>query len=76
MSLFRNLVGTKSKPQDSSLALTHLRKLFGEFRHPSKKATQEEQESKLYSMIPVFCKVCHCTGVFDECQVYIIVQTF
>ncbi|KAK3103345.1 hypothetical protein FSP39_018631 [Pinctada imbricata] len=45
------------KSQDHSLGLTHLRKLFAEFRHPSRRATQEEQEDKLYNMIPLFCKV-------------------
>ena len=45
------------KPQDNMLALTHLKRLFGEFKTHSRKVTQEEQESKLYSMIPLFCKV-------------------
>lgn len=44
-------------PTDMSLGLHHLRKLFAEFRHPSRKASQDEQEEKLYTMIPLFCKV-------------------
>jgi hypothetical protein len=44
-------------PPDMSLGLNHLRKLFAEFRHPNRKASQEEQEEKLYTMIPLFCKV-------------------
>ena len=43
-------------PPDMSLGLNHLRKLFAEFRHPNRKASQEEQEEKLYTMIPLFCK--------------------
>lgn len=43
--------------KDYVLGLTHLRKLFAEFRHPTRKATQEEQEYKLYNMIPLFVKV-------------------
>ncbi|XP_061175428.1 WD repeat and FYVE domain-containing protein 3-like isoform X2 [Saccostrea echinata] len=43
--------------KDRVLGLTHLRKLFAEFRHPTRKATQEEQEYKLYNMIPLFVKV-------------------
>ena len=49
--------GQSDKGQDNSLGLTHLRKLFAEFRHPTRRATQEEQEYKLYNMIPLFCKV-------------------
>ncbi|KAK7508020.1 hypothetical protein BaRGS_00000985, partial [Batillaria attramentaria] len=42
---------------DTTLGLMHLRKLFAEFRHPSNKVTQKEQEDKLYNMLPLFCKV-------------------
>lgn len=42
---------------DTTLGLMHLRKLFAEFRHPSSKVTQKEQEDKLYNMLPLFCKV-------------------
>lgn len=55
-------MGRSSADQrDHALGLTHLRKLFAEFRHPTRKATQEEQEYKLYNMIPLFVKVpCLC----------------
>ncbi|XP_069124433.1 WD repeat and FYVE domain-containing protein 3-like isoform X2 [Argopecten irradians] len=57
------------KAQDNSLALAHLKKLFGEFKYPkyplSKPTQQEEQESKLYSMIPLFCKV---FGEVQSCE--------
>ncbi|XP_052069301.1 WD repeat and FYVE domain-containing protein 3-like isoform X1 [Mytilus californianus] len=44
------------KHTDMSLGLNHLRKLFAEFRHPNRRASQDEQEEKLYTMIPLFCK--------------------
>ncbi|XP_076455501.1 WD repeat and FYVE domain-containing protein 3-like isoform X2 [Babylonia areolata] len=46
--------GTSS---DTTLGLTHLRKLFVEFRQPTSKVTQKDQEDKLYNMLPLFCKV-------------------
>ncbi|BFZ02583.1 hypothetical protein BsWGS_05621 [Bradybaena similaris] len=46
-----------ANPQDNSLGLMHLRKLFTEFRHPTVKSTQKNQEEKLYSMLPLFIKV-------------------
>ena len=50
---------------DTTLGLMHLRKLFAEFRHPTTKVTQKEQEDKLYNMLPLFCKVRRhsCLGV-------------
>lgn len=42
---------------DNALALTHLKKIFGEFRHPLPGATIQSQEEKLYSMIPLFNRV-------------------
>lgn len=48
---------------DMSLGLNHLRKLFAEFRHPNRRASQDEQEEKLYTMIPLFCKVMYITVV-------------
>lgn len=58
-----------SNSQDSSLALTHLRKLFAEFRQPPPNIQQSELEYKLYSMLPLFCKVsvvllCFCFILF------------
>ena len=69
MSFMKKLVGMKSVAeqgrqchvQDNSLGLMHLRKLFAEFRHPAPKATQKDQEDKLYTMLPLFCKVRHLT---------------
>lgn len=57
-------------PQDNSLGLMHLRKLFTEFRHPTVKSTQKNQEEKLYSMLPLFIKVIfliflHCYYIFS-----------
>lgn len=49
---------------DMSLGLNHLRKLFAEFRHPNRRASQDEQEEKLYTMIPLFCKVMYTTFVY------------
>ena len=43
--------------QDNSLGLMHLRKLFGEFRHPPANTPQKQLEQRLYSMLPLFCKV-------------------
>ncbi|KAL5018826.1 hypothetical protein ScPMuIL_004548 [Solemya velum] len=62
MSLFKKwMMRSASEPvvsvQDNRLALTHLRKLFADFRHPTAKATQKDQEDRLYSMLPIFCKV-------------------
>ncbi|XP_041362357.1 WD repeat and FYVE domain-containing protein 3-like isoform X2 [Gigantopelta aegis] len=64
MSFMKKLVGMRSGSdarqshvQDNSLGLMHLRKLFAEFRHPAPKATQKDQEDKLYTMLPLFCKV-------------------
>ncbi|XP_048248442.1 WD repeat and FYVE domain-containing protein 3-like isoform X1 [Haliotis rufescens] len=65
MSFMKKLVGQKlmsdsarqSHVQDNALGLMHLRKLFAEFRHPTAKATQKDQEDKLYNMLPLFCKV-------------------
>ncbi|XP_070185825.1 WD repeat and FYVE domain-containing protein 3-like isoform X2 [Littorina saxatilis] len=42
---------------DTTLGLMHLRKLFAEFRHPTTKVSQKDQEDKLYNMLPLFCKV-------------------
>ncbi|KAJ8318937.1 hypothetical protein KUTeg_004028 [Tegillarca granosa] len=54
---YQNAPDPPKKSQDNILGLTHLRKLFAEFRHPSKKPSPKEQEDKLYNMIPLFCKV-------------------
>ena len=43
--------------QDNGLALSHLKRIFSEFRHPTSGATIQSQEEKLYSMIPLFNRV-------------------
>lgn len=62
MSLFKKwMMRSASEPvvsvQDNRLALTHLRKLFADFKNPTAKNTQKDQEDRLYSMLPIFCKV-------------------
>lgn len=47
----------QSSNQDEALSLMHLRKLFMEFLHSPVPLTVREQESKLYMMLPLFCKV-------------------
>ena len=49
--------GNSPKPEDQSLYLTHLKKLFSEVRQPAPGATQKSIEDKLYNMLPLFCKV-------------------
>ena len=49
--------GMADSSQDHSLHLMHLRKLFGEFRHPPPGTSQKELEDRLYNMLPLFCKV-------------------
>ena len=43
---------------DMSLGLTHLKKLFADFRSPPPNCTQKMLEDKLYNMLPLFCRVC------------------
>ncbi|XP_052816149.1 WD repeat and FYVE domain-containing protein 3-like isoform X4 [Mya arenaria] len=67
MSFMQRLIGSRgggaaqtdpnSRPQDTSLGLMHLRKLFTEFKHPATEYTQKDQEEKLYKMLPIFCKI-------------------
>lgn len=53
----RPLVESAAAPQDNTLGLMHLRKLFADFRHPATNASQKELEDKLYNMLPLFYKV-------------------
>lgn len=66
MEFVRKLVGRPgrtgsniqlSSNQDEALSLMHLRKLFMEFLHSPVPLSTHEQESKLYMMLPLFCKV-------------------
>lgn len=43
--------------QHTALGLMHLHKLFAELSHPAHPLTQQEQEQRLYNMLPLFCKV-------------------
>ncbi|XP_029841953.2 WD repeat and FYVE domain-containing protein 3 [Ixodes scapularis] len=43
--------------QHTALGLMHLHKLFAELTHPAHPLTQQEQEQRLYNMLPLFCKV-------------------
>lgn len=42
----------------TQLGLMHLKKLFSEYTHPTHPLTDTEKDEKLYSMLPLFCKVC------------------
>ncbi len=46
------------RPEEQELlGLSHLKKLFNEYISPSHPLTEAEKEAKLYSMLPLFCKV-------------------
>ena len=49
--------GTTVPTQDMTLGLTHLRKLFSDFRQSQPGSSQKDLEDKLYNMLPLFCKV-------------------
>ena len=63
MNLVRKFVSTNASDTgggssgDNALSLTHLKKLFAEFKQPANNATVESQEKKFYNMLPLFCKV-------------------
>lgn len=60
------VMGIKPSPsQHAALSLTHLRKLFSDFNSASTQTTSEsERESKIYSMLPLFCRVfSHCPAI-------------
>ena len=61
------VVGIRPSPsQHAALSLTHLRKLFSDYSgsiQPSTMGvlTEAERESRLYAMLPLFCRVfSHC----------------
>ena len=64
---------TANEPQNpdgsqNQLGLMHLKKLFNEFTHPKDPLSEPERDSKLYNMLPLFCKVfgsCH-SGEMNE----------
>lgn len=43
--------------QHTALGLMHLKKLFTDYIHTSHILTDKERNIKLYTMIPLFCKV-------------------
>ncbi|UYV62149.1 WDFY3 [Cordylochernes scorpioides] len=43
--------------QHTALGLMHLHKVFSELAYPTHPLTQQEQERRLYNMLPLFCKV-------------------
>ncbi len=47
---------SRKEPQDL-LGLSHLRKLFAEYRCPPHPLSEAEKESRLRAMLPLFCKV-------------------
>ena len=57
-------VGIKPSPsQHAALSLTHLRKLFSDFLISSPSLNDAEKESRIYSMLPLFCRVfSHCSA--------------
>ncbi|KAK2176854.1 hypothetical protein NP493_625g00028 [Ridgeia piscesae] len=64
MNLMRKIVGhtrgggeMMQPPQDATLGLRHLCKMFEEFRHSPSGVSQKQLEDKLYNMLPLFCKV-------------------
>lgn len=59
--------------QDNTLALTHLKKIFADFRHPGPTVTIQSQEEKLYSMIPLFNRVHFHTFVVLSTQYFCVV---
>lgn len=57
------VMGIKPSPsQHAALSLTHLRKLFSDFNSVATQTmTESERESRMYSMLPLFCRVfSHC----------------
>lgn len=43
--------------QHTALGLMHLKKLFTDYIHTSHMLNDKERSTKLYTMIPLFCKV-------------------
>lgn len=43
--------------QHTALGLMHLKKLFTDYIHTSHMLSDKERNTKLYTMIPLFCKV-------------------
>lgn len=56
--------------QHTALGLMHLHKLFVELAHPPHPLNQQEQEQRLYNMLPLFCKV------FGNCPASDLMEKF
>lgn len=78
MNIMKKLRGGSNSPANNTnentdgsqnqLGLMHLKKLFNEFTHPKDPLSEHERDSKLYNMLPLFCKVfgsCH-SGEMNE----------
>lgn len=52
-----NNESSASEASQNQLGLMHLKKLFNEFTHPKEPLSEQERDSKLYNMLPLFCKV-------------------
>lgn len=51
---------TNESPPESphtQLGLMHLKKLFNEYTHPKEPLSEIDRDYKLYTMLPLFCKV-------------------
>ena len=48
---------SRPPPEQDSLRLTHLKKLFSEYQRPPHPLSDSEKVERLYSMFPLFCKV-------------------
>ena len=45
------------RPEQELLGLNHLKKLYIEFSNPTHPLTSPERETRLYAMLPLFCKI-------------------
>ena len=45
------------RPQQELLGLNHLKKLYNEYCNPAHPLTAAERETRLYAMLPLFCKI-------------------
>lgn len=77
MNIMRKIRGGRNSPSNNEnpdgssqnqLGLMHLKKLFNELTHPKEPLSESDRDSKLYNMLPLFCKVfgtCH-SGEMNE----------
>lgn len=59
MNFMKKVIGQGASlgSPDLALGLTHLQKLFTDFRQPPPGSSRKHLEDKLYNMLPLFCKV-------------------